>query len=41
MSGLYQERSSYAYVNNGAGNWFPLRVGRPAEITVFTLVSNR
>ncbi len=28
------------YVNSGAGSWFPLRIGCPPEITIFTLVRN-
>lgn len=28
------------YVNSGAGSWFPLRLGCPPEIAIFTLVRN-
>lgn len=38
MSGLYQHKDLYGYVSNGAGHWFPLRYGRPAEIAVVTLL---
>jgi hypothetical protein len=31
-SGLYQKHGSSLVVSNGAGNWFPLRLGAPAEI---------
>lgn len=43
VSGMYQRGTTQVYVNNGTGVWngFPLRLGRPAEITVFTLVSGR
>jgi predicted MPP superfamily phosphohydrolase len=36
-SGLYQKGSSQLVVNNGVGNWFPLRVNAPAEIIELTL----
>ena len=32
--------SPLGYVNAGAGSWFPLRVGCPPEITIFTLTGN-
>jgi len=43
VSGMYRRGGTNIYVNNGTGIWngFPLRLGRPAEITVFTLVANR
>ena len=28
------------YVNSGAGSWFPLRLGCPPEVAIFTLVRN-
>jgi predicted MPP superfamily phosphohydrolase len=31
-SGVYQTGSAQLVVNNGVGNWFPLRVNAPAEI---------
>lgn len=38
-SGLYRVQGMQLYVNNGTGLWmgFPIRLGRPAEITEFTL----
>jgi predicted MPP superfamily phosphohydrolase len=37
-SGLYRKPGGEALVvSNGAGNWFPLRVGAPAEIVHLTL----
>jgi predicted MPP superfamily phosphohydrolase len=36
-SGLYQKGASQLIVSNGAGNWFPLRTGAPAEIIHLTL----
>ncbi|AWH51773.1 metallophosphoesterase [Stenotrophomonas sp. ESTM1D_MKCIP4_1] len=40
VSGMYKRGSTNIYVNNGTGIWngFPLRLGRPSEITLFTLV---
>ena len=37
-SGLYQHGGSSLVVSNGAGNWFPLRINAPAEVTRLTLV---
>lgn len=39
VSGLYRVQDMLLYVSNGAGLWagFPLRLGRPSEITEFTL----
>lgn len=37
MGGLYQENETYGYVNIGAGQWFPFRLGCPPEISIFTL----
>lgn len=39
VSGLYQVQDMQLYVSNGTGLWagFPLRLGRPSEITEFTL----
>ncbi|HLS42938.1 MAG TPA: metallophosphoesterase [Paenalcaligenes sp.] len=39
VSGLYQVDDMQLYVSNGAGLWngFPLRLGRPSEITQFIL----
>lgn len=39
MGGLYQENGVYGYVSRGAGHWFPLRLGCPPEISMFTLTS--
>jgi hypothetical protein len=37
-SGLYRNLSGASLVvSNGVGNWFPLRVGAPAEILKLTL----
>ncbi len=36
-SGLYRKGNSALVVNNGAGNWFPLRSAAPAEIVQITL----
>jgi len=43
LSGLYTERNAAGrrvscVVSNGTGNWFPLRLGAPAEISKITLV---
>lgn len=43
LSGLYAERNAAGrrvscVVSNGTGNWFPLRLGAPAEIAKITLV---
>jgi len=37
ISGLYQKPGANLIVNNGIGNWFPLRVNAPAEIIHITL----
>ncbi len=36
-SGLYTREGAALAVSNGVGNWFPLRVGAPAEILHLTL----
>ena len=36
-SGVYERGTSRMVVSNGAGNWFPLRTGAPAEIIYLTL----
>ncbi|HET6248437.1 MAG TPA: metallophosphoesterase [Tepidisphaeraceae bacterium] len=38
-SGLYQKPGSSLIVNNGIGNWFPLRINAPAELVHITLRS--
>ena len=39
VSGLYDVGAMQLYVSNGTGLWngFPVRIGRPSEITQFTL----
>jgi predicted MPP superfamily phosphohydrolase len=38
VSGLYRKGGgSLLYVNRGLGNWFPLRINCPAELTLITL----
>jgi predicted MPP superfamily phosphohydrolase len=39
VSGHYQKFGSSLIVNNGIGNWFPLRLNAPAEIVHITLRS--
>jgi hypothetical protein len=39
-SGLYQKPGSTLIVNNGIGNWFPLRINAPAELVHITLRSD-
>jgi len=36
-SGIYEKPGSKLFVNNGVGNWFPLRINAPAEIVKLTL----
>lgn len=36
-SGLYQKAGRALVVSNGVGNWFPIRIGAPAEIVHATL----
>lgn len=36
-SGLYERGASKLLVSNGTGNWFPLRIGAPAEIILIEL----
>jgi predicted MPP superfamily phosphohydrolase len=36
-SGLYEKGPAKLVVSNGVGNWFPLRIGAPAEIALLTL----
>jgi predicted MPP superfamily phosphohydrolase len=36
-SGWYEKENSQIVVNNGIGNWFPLRINAPAEIIEITL----
>lgn len=37
MRGLYKENDVYGYVSSGTGHWFPLRLGCPPEVSIFTL----
>lgn len=37
MRGMFREGGSYGYVSVGTGHWLPLRIGCPAEISIFTL----
>lgn len=37
VAGVYRHRDAYLYVNRGIGNWFPMRVGAPPEVTLLTL----
>jgi predicted MPP superfamily phosphohydrolase len=41
VSGIYRVGSMWLYVSNGTGLWngFPIRIGRPSEITLITLHS--
>ncbi|HZL35157.1 MAG TPA: metallophosphoesterase [Tepidisphaeraceae bacterium] len=41
ISGLYQKPGSQLIVNNGIGNWFPLRINAPAELGHVTLRRGR
>jgi predicted MPP superfamily phosphohydrolase len=36
-TGVYEKPGSRLFVNNGVGNWFPLRINAPAEIVKLTL----
>ncbi len=38
-SGLYQREKTALVVSNGAGDWFPCRIGAPAEIGLLRLTS--
>lgn len=38
VAGLYTRGDSHLYVNRGIGNWFPVRLGAPPEVTILTLV---
>jgi predicted MPP superfamily phosphohydrolase len=39
-TGVYDKPGSRLFVNNGVGNWFPLRINAPAEIVKLTLRGN-
>jgi len=36
-SGVYEKGNQRLVVSNGVGNWFPVRIGAPAEIAKITL----
>ena len=38
-SGLYQRKNSTMVVSNGCGDWFPCRIGAPAEIGLLRLTA--
>jgi hypothetical protein len=38
VAGLYSKGNANLYVNRGIGNWFPVRLGAPPEVTILTLV---
>ena len=40
-SGLYERGAAKLLVSNGTGNWFPLRIGAPAEIILIELRRHR
>lgn len=35
MRGRFEQNNSIGYVSNGAGSWFPYRIGCPPEVTFF------
>ncbi|SDE91661.1 metallophosphoesterase [Sporomusa acidovorans] len=37
MRGMFRQDGCYGYVSVGTGHWLPLRIGCPAEISIFTL----
>lgn len=37
MRGMFRQQGSYGYVSVGTGHWMPLRIGCPAEVSLFTL----
>ena len=40
-TGLYRKGDCQLFVNNGVGNWFPLRFNAPAEIVKLTLLQKK
>jgi len=38
VSGHFEKSGGQLYVNRGLGNWFPVRLGAPPEVTILTLV---
>jgi predicted MPP superfamily phosphohydrolase len=37
VAGVYEKQGSHLYVNRGLGNWFPMRLGAPPEVTRITV----
>jgi predicted MPP superfamily phosphohydrolase len=37
VAGEYEQNGSKLYVNRGVGNWFPMRLGAPPEVTLLTV----
>ena len=37
VAGPYEKNGSKLYVNRGLGNWFPMRLGAPPEVTLITV----
>jgi predicted MPP superfamily phosphohydrolase len=37
VAGPYEKNGSHLYVNRGIGNWFPMRLGAPPEVTLITV----
>lgn len=37
VAGAYEQGGSQLYVNRGIGNWFPMRLGAPPEVTLITV----
>lgn len=37
VAGPYEQNGSHLYVNRGIGNWFPMRLGAPPEVTLVTV----
>jgi predicted MPP superfamily phosphohydrolase len=37
VAGPYEKNGSRLYVNRGLGNWFPMRLGAPPEVTLITV----
>lgn len=37
VAGPYEKKGSQLYVNRGIGNWFPMRLGAPPEVTLLTV----
>jgi uncharacterized protein len=37
VAGPYEKNGSLLYVNRGLGNWFPMRLGAPPEVTLLTV----